>query len=53
MNITSYMVPIWSVIFGITLMGEDLPAQLFTALALVLLGIFVSQSRAILAALRR
>jgi len=53
MNITSYMVPIWSVIFGITLMGEDLPAQLFTALALVLLGIFISQSRAILAALRR
>ena len=40
-------------IFGITLMGEDLPAQLFTALALVLLGIFISQSRAILAALRR
>ncbi len=53
MNITSYMVPVWSVIFGITLMGEELPAQLFTALALILLGIFISQSRAILAALRR
>lgn len=52
MNITSYMVPIWSVIFGITLMGEDLPAQLYTALALILLGIFISQSRAIMAALR-
>ena len=53
MNITSYMVPVWSVIFGIALMGEDLPAQLYTALALILLGIFISQSRAIFAALRR
>jgi len=53
MNITSYVVPIWSVIFGITLLGEDLPAQLYTALALVLVGIFISQSRAILAALRK
>ncbi|MGH1577432.1 DMT family transporter [Planktotalea sp.] len=53
MNITSYMVPIWSVIFGITLLGEELPPQLFAALALVLLGIFISQSRQIMAALRR
>jgi drug/metabolite transporter (DMT)-like permease len=53
MNITSYMVPVWSVIFGILLMGEKLPAQLYTALALILLGIFISQSRAILTALRK
>lgn len=53
MNITSYMVPAWSVVFGITLLGEDLPAQLYTALALILLGIFISQSRAIIAALSR
>lgn len=53
MNITSYMVPIWSVIFGITLMGENLPPQLFTALGLTLLGIFISQSRQITAALKR
>lgn len=53
MNITSYMVPVWSVIFGIVIMNEDLPAQLYTALALILLGIFISQSRAIMAALRR
>ncbi|WP_293452602.1 EamA family transporter [Planktotalea sp.] len=53
MNITSYMVPVWSVIFGITLMGESLPAQLYTALALILLGSFISQSRAIMAAVKR
>ncbi|MGB7316427.1 MAG: DMT family transporter [Planktotalea sp.] len=53
MNITSYMVPVWSVIFGITLMNEQLPPQLFFALAIILLGIFISQSRQIMAALRR
>lgn len=53
MNMTSYMVPVWAVIFGIAIMNETLPAQLYTALALILLGIFISQSRAILAALKR
>jgi len=53
MNITSYMVPIWSVIFGIALLGEALPKQLFIALGLILLGIFISQSRQIMAALKR
>ncbi len=53
MNITSYMVPVWSVIFGITLMGENLPPQLFYALALILVGIFISQSRQIMAAFKR
>jgi len=47
MSLTSYQVPLWSVIFGVVLMGEDLPAQLFSALALILLGIGVSQSRAL------
>ncbi|MEN8893859.1 DMT family transporter [Planktotalea arctica] len=53
MNITSYMVPVWSVIFGIVLLGESLPPQLFYALALILVGIFISQSRQIIAALSR
>ncbi len=47
MSLTSYQVPIWSVIFGVVLLKEDLPPQLFVALALILLGIGVSQSRAI------
>jgi drug/metabolite transporter (DMT)-like permease len=53
MSITSYMVPVWAVIFGITLMGETLPPQLFWALALILAGIGLSQWRAIAAAFGR
>jgi drug/metabolite transporter (DMT)-like permease len=53
MSLTSYMVPVWSVIFGITLMGEALPGQLFFALALILSGIAISQSRALSALFAR
>ncbi len=53
MTLTNYMVPIWAVIFGIVLLGEELPPQLFIALALILSGIAVSQSRAIQQALAR
>ena len=41
------MVPVWSVIFGVTLMGEDLPGQLYLALALILGGIGLSQWRSL------
>lgn len=47
MSLTSYQVPVWSVIFGVALMGETLPPQLFVALALILAGIAISQSRAL------
>ena len=53
MSLTSYMVPVWSVIFGITLGSEVLGPAVFAALALILTGIAVSQSRALMAALRR
>lgn len=46
MSLTSYMVPIWAVIFGVTLMDEDLPPQVFIALGLILAGIALSQLRA-------
>ncbi|AHM04427.1 Permease of the drug/metabolite transporter (DMT) superfamily [Roseibacterium elongatum DSM 19469] len=52
MSLTSYMVPVWAVLFGVTLMNEALPPQLFWALALILIGIGISQSRA-LSAMRR
>lgn len=52
MSLTSYMVPIWAVLFGVTLMGEALPSQLFWALGLILAGIGISQSRALLQQLR-
>lgn len=52
MSFTSYMVPVWAVLFGATLMGEALPSQLFWALGLILAGIGISQSRALLQQLR-
>ncbi len=52
MSTTSYMVPAWAVIYGIVLLGEDLSPQLFIALGLILVGIGIAQSRALLAALR-
>ncbi|WP_224814101.1 DMT family transporter [Hasllibacter sp. MH4015] len=52
MSLTSYMIPIWAVFFGVTLMDERLPPQLFYALALILAGIAISQSHAIAQQLR-
>ncbi|MDU8943857.1 DMT family transporter [Ovoidimarina sediminis] len=43
MSQVSYMVPLWSVIFGILILGETLPKQLFIALGLIFTGIAFSQ----------
>ncbi len=43
MSQVSYLVPLWSVVFGIALLDEDLSPQLFVALALILAGIGFSQ----------
>jgi drug/metabolite transporter (DMT)-like permease len=53
MSIAAYLVPMWSVVFGILLMGEDLPPQLFIALGLILSGIAFAQSRQLGALFRR
>lgn len=53
MSIAGYLVPLWAVVFGITLMGETLSAQVFLALALILGGIAIAQSRQIQAAFGR
>jgi len=47
------MVPVWAVVFGLFLLGEDLPPQVFTALALILAGIGLSQWRSLRAGLLR
>lgn len=52
MSLVSYMIPVWAVLFGVTIMGEDLPPQLFWALGIILFGIGISQSRALLQQLR-
>jgi len=53
MSLTSYQVPIWSVIFGVSFMGEALPPQIFLALAIILAGIGISQSRALIGMFKR
>jgi len=47
MSLTNYQVPVWSIIFGILILGEDLPTQLFVALAIILLGIAIAQSKSL------
>ena len=53
MSLNNYMVPVWSVILGVTFMSESLPPQLFLALGILLFGIALSQSRALAALFRR
>lgn len=43
MTLVNYQVPLWSVLFGATLLDEALPARFFAALALILGGLLVSQ----------
>lgn len=45
MSQTSYMVPVWAAIFGVALLEETLPPRILVALALILAGIAISQSR--------
>ena len=44
MTLTNYQVPVWSVLFGSLFLGEALPAKLFVALALILLGVAIIQA---------
>jgi drug/metabolite transporter (DMT)-like permease len=44
MTLTNYQVPVWSVLFGSLFLGETLPATLFVALALILLGVAIIQA---------
>jgi drug/metabolite transporter (DMT)-like permease len=45
MTLTSYQVPVWSVIFGVLILGEQLPLRFFAALLLILSGLLLSQRR--------
>ncbi|MGR3541067.1 MAG: DMT family transporter [Hasllibacter sp.] len=47
MSLTNYQVPVWAVVFGVLFAGEDAPATLLGALALILSGIAVTQAPAI------
>lgn len=43
MTLVNYQVPVWSMIFGAVILSEDLPLRFFTALALILSGLLISQ----------
>lgn len=43
MSLVNYMVPIWAVLAGWLILSEQLPPQLFAALALILVGLAISQ----------
>ena len=43
LSLLNYQVPMWSVIFGIVILGEPFKATLLLAMAFILLGVFISQ----------
>lgn len=53
MTLVSYMVPVWSVILGLVILGEALPTQLYLALAVILAGIGLSQSRVLVSLFKK
>ena len=45
LSLVNYQVPVWAVVFGVVLLGEPLPGRFVGALALILLGLAISQVR--------
>lgn len=43
MTLVNYQVPVWSMIFGALILSEVLPLRFFVALALILIGLAISQ----------
>jgi len=53
MSLTSYMVPVWSVIFGMLILGEQITGTMMLGMLMILSGIGLSQSRALLTMFKR
>ena len=45
LSLVNYQVPIWSIIFGLVFLSETLPPNFMVAVALILVGVLISQSR--------
>lgn len=43
MTLVNYQVPVWSMIFGAFVLSEVLPLRFFAALALIMIGLMISQ----------
>jgi drug/metabolite transporter (DMT)-like permease len=53
MSLVNYQVPLWSVVLGALILGEALPKSLLLAMALILLGVGLSQYGALQRLFRR
>ncbi len=53
MTLVNYQVPVWSMIFGAWVLSEVLPLRFFAALALILLGLAISQWTGLRSLVRR
>lgn len=53
MSLVSYIVPVFAVLFGVILLGEEPGPELYVALAFILSGIAVSQSSGLTGLFRR
>ncbi|WP_299933437.1 DMT family transporter [uncultured Pelagimonas sp.] len=52
MTLVNYQVPIWAMIYGAWLLGEDLPVRFYIALVMILAGLALGQWRALMGLLR-
>ena len=43
LTLVNYQVPLWSMLFGVLILNEILSLRFFAALALILLGLVISQ----------
>ena len=41
----NYQVPVWSIIFGVVVLNENLPIQFFIAFTLILAGLLIAQAK--------
>lgn len=48
LSLVNYQVPVWSVVLGALILAEPLPASLLSAMALILVGVALSQYGALL-----
>ncbi len=46
LSLVNYQVPVWATLFGLVFLGEELPGRFVLALALILAGLALGQSRA-------
>lgn len=52
LTLVNYQVPVWSMVFGASILSEALPIRFFVALALILTGLAISQWKSLTSILR-